>query len=46
MTKWDEWERIHAEQDVRDRNIVIAVSVILVLLMLFLGSGANAAITG
>jgi flagellar basal body-associated protein FliL len=46
MTKWEEWERIHAEQDARDRKIVIAVSLIIVLLVLFLAAGGTTAITG
>ena len=31
-TKWEEWERIHAEQDVRDRNIVLAILAILAVI--------------
>lgn len=46
MTKWEEWERIHAEQDARDRKIVIGVSLIVVLLVLFLAAGGTSAITG
>ena len=46
MTKWEEWERIHAEQDARDRKIVIAVSLIIVLLVLFLATGGTTGVTG
>ena len=46
MTKWEEWERIHAEQDARDRKIVIAVSLIIVLVVLFLAVGGTTAVTG
>lgn len=46
MTKWDDWERIHAEQDARDRKIVIIVSVIIALLVLLLVSGGTASIIG
>ena len=31
-TKWEEWERIHAEQDARDRNIVLAIMAILAVI--------------
>ena len=31
-TKWEEWERIHAEQDARDRNIVLAILAILAVI--------------
>ena len=31
-TKWEEWERIHAEQDARDRNIVLAIVAILAVI--------------
>ena len=34
MTKWEEWERIHAEQDARDRNIVIAILVVVAAVVL------------
>ena len=34
VTKWEEWERIHAEEDVRDLNIIlVAVTVIVVLVL-------------
>ena len=39
MSKWDDWERIHAEQDARDRKIVIVVFLMIILLALLLGSG-------
>ena len=33
MTKWEEWEQVHAEQDVRDLNILIAVLTIIAVLV-------------
>ncbi|HSM30219.1 MAG TPA: hypothetical protein VK854_05915 [Woeseiaceae bacterium] len=40
MTKWEEWERVHAEQDARDRNILLAILAVIVVLVL--ASGLNA----
>ena len=37
MTKWDEWERAHAEQDARDRNILIGIVMVIVVLVLVSG---------
>ena len=34
VSKWEDWERAHAEQDARDRNIVIAILVVVVALVL------------
>lgn len=34
MSKWDDWERAHAEQDARDRNIVIAILVVVAALVI------------
>ena len=34
MTKWEEWERIHAEQDARDRNIVIGILALIAVIAL------------
>lgn len=34
VTKWEEWERAHAEQDARDRNILIGILVIVAALVL------------
>ena len=34
VTKWEEWEHAHAEQDARDRNILIGVLVIIAALVL------------
>ena len=33
MTSWEEWERIHAEQDARDRNIALAILTIIAVLV-------------
>jgi hypothetical protein len=41
VTKWDEWERIHAEQDARDRNILIAILMVIVVLALVSGVAAS-----
>jgi hypothetical protein len=32
VTKWEEWERIHAEQDARDRNIVLAILALIAVI--------------
>lgn len=32
MTSWEEWERIHAEQDARDRNIVLAILAVIAVI--------------
>ena len=34
VSKWEDWERAHAEQDARDRYIVIAILVVVVALVL------------
>ena len=34
VTKWEEWERIHAEQDARDRNIVIGILALIAVIAL------------
>lgn len=34
MSKWEDWERAHAEQDARDLYIVIAVLIVVVALVL------------
>ena len=34
MTKWEEWERIHAEQDARDRKILIGIVMVIIVLAL------------
>ena len=34
MTKWEEWERIHAEQDARDRKILVGIVLLVVVLAL------------
>lgn len=34
VTRWDEWERIHAEQDARDRNILIGIVMVIIVLAL------------
>lgn len=36
MTKWEEWERIHAEQDARDRNIILAILAMIAVLALIM----------
>ena len=41
MTKWEEWERIHAQQDARDRNILVAILTIIVVLALVSGVTAS-----
>jgi hypothetical protein len=41
VTKWEEWERIHAEQDARDRNILLAVLAAIVVLVLATGLNAS-----
>ena len=41
MTKWDEWERVHAEQDARDRNILIGILTVIVVLVLVSGLTAS-----
>ncbi len=41
MTKWEEWERIHAAQDARDRNILFAILTIIVVLALVTGVTAS-----
>ena len=33
MTKWEEWERIHAEEDVKDLNIIIAILTLIAVLI-------------
>lgn len=34
VSKWEDWERAHAEQDARDRYIVIAILIVVVALVL------------
>lgn len=34
VTGWEDWERIHAEQDARDRKIIIAVLTLIAVLAL------------
>jgi hypothetical protein len=36
VTKWEEWERIHAEQDARDRNIILAILAMIAVLALIM----------
>jgi hypothetical protein len=45
VTKWDEWERIHAEQDARDRKLGIAVLLIIILTAIVLGFSGVPGIT-
>lgn len=45
VTKWDEWERIHAEQDARDKKLGLAVLLIIVLTIIVLGFGGVPGIT-
>lgn len=33
MTKWEEWEGVHAEEDARDLNIIIAILTIIAVLV-------------
>ena len=33
MTKWEEWERVHADEDARDLNIIITVLTIIAVLV-------------
>ena len=33
MTKWEEWEHVHAEEDVRDLNIVIVILTMIAVLV-------------
>jgi hypothetical protein len=33
VTKWEEWERIHADEDTRDLNIVITILTIIAVLV-------------
>lgn len=34
VTKWEEWERIHAEQDARDRNIILGILALIAVIAL------------
>jgi hypothetical protein len=34
VTKWEEWERVHAEEDARDLNIIISILTIIAVLVL------------
>lgn len=34
MTKWEEWERVHAEEDARDLNIIILIVTMIAVLVL------------
>ena len=33
MTKWEEWQGIHAEEDVKDLNIIIAILTLIAVLI-------------
>jgi hypothetical protein len=33
VTKWEEWERVHAEEDARDLNIILAILTIVAVLV-------------
>ena len=33
MTKWEEWEHVHAKEDVRDLNIVLVILTMIVVLL-------------
>jgi hypothetical protein len=39
VKNWEEWERIHAEQDARDRKILGVVGLGIVLLVILLSNG-------
>ena len=41
MTKWEEWERVHAEEDVRDLNIILAILTIVAVLVTVASLSAN-----
>ena len=41
MSKWEEWERVHAEEDARDLNVVIAVVTIVVVLVVVMSLTAS-----
>jgi hypothetical protein len=41
VTEWEEWERIHAEEHVRDLNIILAVVTVIVVLVLVLSLTAS-----
>ncbi len=34
MTKWEEWERVHAEEDARDLNIIITILTMIAVLVI------------
>jgi hypothetical protein len=46
VTKWDEWERVHAEQDARDKKIGILVLLLILVLALVIGVGGAPGING
>jgi hypothetical protein len=41
VTKWEEWERVHAEEDVRDLNIILAILTIVAVLVTVASLSAN-----
>ena len=41
MTKWEEWERIHAEEDARDLNVILAILTIVAVLVTVASLSAN-----
>jgi hypothetical protein len=41
VTKWEEWERIHAEEDARDLSVILAILTIVVVLVAVAGLSAN-----
>jgi hypothetical protein len=41
VSKWEEWERAHAEEDARDLNVVIAVLTIVAVLVVVMSMTAS-----
>lgn len=39
VNNWEKWERIHAEQDARDKKILGVAALMIVLLIVLLSSG-------
>ena len=39
VKNWEEWERIHAEQDARDKKILGVVALMIVVLIVLLSTG-------
>ena len=33
MTKWEEWEHVHAKEDVRDLNIVLVIFAMIAVVL-------------